>query len=205
GERAVHVAHRDRCDEPREAIGIPPNELRHAVVADPRKLRRILRTGNDLERRRRERQYLLVLVEHIHHAEPLVEIRHHRNVVAPLRDVDDLGDLLESLLKRLRPDVIEDVELTHRAPLLVTWTGIVKDGSKVTTGTLGDEGDTARRLRRTGTNAARRGPGASTRTARGPDPRRCDVRQSAGRDTARRQLSAAARRIRDSRARGDRK
>src|SRR5690606_39175231 len=75
----------------------------------------VLRARNDLERRGRKRQYLLVLVEHIHDPEPLVEIRHHRNVVAALCDIDDLRDLLQPRLKRFRPDVIEDVELAHGA------------------------------------------------------------------------------------------
>src|SRR5690606_10032477 len=128
--------------------------LGHAVVADPRKLRGDVRRSDHLERRRREREDLLVAFEQIHDAKPLVEIDHHRHVVAAFRDVHDLAGLLELRVKRFRPDVIEDIELAHRISPR-NGDGYSTEWPPGTTSSRRNEGNTARRLRRTRPHAAR--------------------------------------------------
>jgi len=90
------------------------DELRHAVVGGAGEVGRAGAAREDLDRRRRQRQHLLVLLERVHHAEANVEVGQHRDVAHPLADVLVVGrDLHQPGVVGRRVDVIEDVDFPH--------------------------------------------------------------------------------------------
>ena len=121
GDRALDLAHRrigiakrQRGDESRKTIRMLPHELRHPVVGEARQIDAVLPLRVDLDRRRRDRQDLLIVLEAIHDAEALVEIDQHRDAAHALADVlESRRDRQHAIEIRPRVDVIEDVELAH--------------------------------------------------------------------------------------------
>jgi hypothetical protein len=112
--RGVGVAERQRRHEAREPVRMRPNQFRHAVVGGAGQVDAVLSGGKDFDRRRRDRQDLLILLEPIHHAEALVEIDQHRDVAHPLADVLERRRHAHHQLEiRSWVDVIEDVDLSH--------------------------------------------------------------------------------------------
>src|SRR6185295_11526568 len=102
--------------EPDEAIGMLAYELGHGVVGDPRELDAFLRLGEELNRRRRQRQYLLILREHVHYAEADVEIVQHRHAPAAFADVLQIaGKSFDPFRIARWGDVGEYVDLAHRS------------------------------------------------------------------------------------------
>src|SRR5262249_17315059 len=100
--RAVHVRHRERGDEGREARGMARGELRLGVVADAREVQPDLAGGKVLDRRIRQRDDLAVVAELVHLAEALVKIEQLFYPAPPRPDVAgprrDAVHLLEELL-----------------------------------------------------------------------------------------------------------
>ena len=68
-ERGLGIVHRQRGRESDEAIRMLAHELGHGVVGDPRQLDALGRLREQLDRRRRQRQHLLIAGEHVHDAE----------------------------------------------------------------------------------------------------------------------------------------
>ena len=76
--------------------------------------RQAARLAHRVGRGRGQRKNLLILVERIHHREALVEVGHHGDgFAAPVHVLHLPGRLLERFVKGLRPDVREDVDLSH--------------------------------------------------------------------------------------------
>ena len=90
--------------------------------ADPGELERLGRRAHHLERRRRQRQDLLVAVEPIHDAKALVEVVEHRHAAAAFPDVLEIGSDLHQFLEEVgRVDVGEDVDFAHDGCLFRVW------------------------------------------------------------------------------------
>jgi hypothetical protein len=120
--RRVGVAKRQRRDKAREPFGILPHQLRHTVVGGPRQGDAVGARRIHLDRRRRDREHLVVVVEPIHHAEPLIEIDQHRDAAHPLADVlEGRRHPHHQVEIRLGINVIEDVDLAHGCkPILLS-------------------------------------------------------------------------------------
>jgi hypothetical protein len=71
------IVQRQRSDEPGKSIGIFLHELGHPVVGPPSEIDRVIAAGEYFNRRRRDREHLLVALEAIHDAESLVQIDQH--------------------------------------------------------------------------------------------------------------------------------
>src|SRR5262245_7447766 len=109
--RAVHVRHRERGDEGREARGMARGELGHGVVADAREVQPDLAVGKVLDRRIRQRDDLAVVAELVHLAEALVEIEQLFDSPQPRRDVaEPRRDAIHLLEELIRKDVTVDID-----------------------------------------------------------------------------------------------
>jgi hypothetical protein len=72
-------------------------EVRHAVVGDPGQVNGLRRRREQLDRRRRYREHLLILGEAVQHLEPDVEVVQHRHTSTALADVlEPAGDALDA-------------------------------------------------------------------------------------------------------------
>jgi hypothetical protein len=112
--RGVRIVERQRRHESGKPVGMTPHELGHPVVGGPRQVRGVRSGGEHLDRRRRQRQNLLVVLEAVHHAEADVQIREHRDVAHPLADVFVRRRHLHELREVTgRVDVVEDVDFQH--------------------------------------------------------------------------------------------
>src|SRR6266853_305903 len=105
-------------DEGRETVRVPRNDLPHAVVRQARELRRLVVRREELDRRKRQGEDLLVPRKALHHPQARFQVPQHRDV-QPALDLRGkrrtlLRDRLHPLEKRLRKDVREDVELEIR-------------------------------------------------------------------------------------------
>src|SRR6516164_3154351 len=121
-DRAVHVRHRERGDEGRQALGMARGELGHGVVADAREVEPDLAGGEILDRRIRQRDDLAVIAELVHLAEALVEIEQLFDAAQPRGDVAeprrDAVHLLEELVgKDVTVDIDDRVAWHRRSPL----------------------------------------------------------------------------------------
>jgi hypothetical protein len=100
------------------------DDLRHAVIRDARERGRLLRPGEELDRRHRKRQHLLVPREALHHAHPRIEVVEHRDGHPALELAGENGiglpDRLHPLEVRERQDVREYIELERRGHALVS-------------------------------------------------------------------------------------
>ena len=96
--RRVRIVERQRGDESGEALRVTRDELRHAVVRRAGELERLGGGPHDLERWRRQRQDLLVVLEPIHDAKALVEVVEHRHAAAAFPDVLEIGSDLHQFL-----------------------------------------------------------------------------------------------------------
>ena len=91
------------------------DDLVHPVVREARELRGLVLVAEELDRRHRQRQHLLVAGPALHHADTLVEVPQHRDVHPALERGGEariaLGDALHPLEVRRGKDVGKDVEL----------------------------------------------------------------------------------------------
>src|SRR5262249_3625518 len=108
--RFLKVVHRERSREGREAVGVTGDQLGHTVVGYLRKHRGYVRSCHHFNRRRRNRDNLLVVPELVHHLETKVEVEERRDVARALSHVLVVGrDFVELVKEASREDVIEDV------------------------------------------------------------------------------------------------
>ena len=113
--RRVRVVHRHRCDKPGETAGMPRHRCGHGIVGDSRQLRRLLGRAKRFKGRRGEAQHLHVVVEQIHHPEPLVQIDHGRDSTHAFLHIRSArGHGRHPIEVRGRKDVAEQVDLHER-------------------------------------------------------------------------------------------
>ena len=113
-EGRLRVVHRERRHEAREAVGVPSDDLGHAVVGQPRQVGGQLRSAEGLDRGRAERQHLHVPLVAVHDPEAQVEVGQHRDRARPLLHVArGRHDLAHAVEEGLGEDVGKDVDL-HR-------------------------------------------------------------------------------------------
>jgi hypothetical protein len=90
------------------------HEVGHRVVGDPGQINGVPRRREELNRRRRQRQHLLVAGEPVHHAKTDVEVVQHRHAAAALADVlQRAGEAFDALRVAGRGNVGKDVDLAH--------------------------------------------------------------------------------------------
>ena len=84
------------------------------VVGQPGEVWREVRAGHVLERRRRQRKHLRVALVPIHDLEAAIDVDHDRNVLDAFDHQSRArSDLHQTVVKRPRQDVREDVDLEH--------------------------------------------------------------------------------------------
>ncbi len=116
-QRGVGRVHRQRGRERDEVLGVLLDQLGHAVVGDPREFDGLLGCGVELDRRRGQREHLLVLGELLHHPETDVEVVQHRHAAGPLADVlETASDAFDAFGVARRGNVGKDVDLAHQPP-----------------------------------------------------------------------------------------
>ena len=117
-ERGRDVVHRQRRDEAREEVGVLLHDLGHPVVREARELRGFVLAAEELDRRHRQREHLLVAGPALHHADALVEVPKHRDVHPALERRGEariaLGDALHPLEVRLRERCAERCRASSR-------------------------------------------------------------------------------------------
>ena len=92
------------------------HELGHGVVGDAGQLDALCRLREQLDRRRRQRQHLLIARKHVHDAEADVEIVEHRHAAAALADVLQApGKSFDPFRIARRGNMGEHVYLAHRS------------------------------------------------------------------------------------------
>ena len=115
-QRSLDVVQRQRRHETRKPIRVLCGHFRHPVVRDLRQLGAVLRPRDNLDRRKVQREHLLVVLpELVDLVETSLNVVQHRNRRYALHHVRALGAHPHHLVVvRLRQDVVENIYLHVR-------------------------------------------------------------------------------------------
>ena len=111
---SLRIVEWKRSDERGKALRKAADQLRHPVIRYAGQVDRGRPVRERFDRRRRDRQDLLVPVEAVHDPEADLQVDQHRDVPHPFADVLVVGrDLHHPAEVRFGVDVVEDIDLAH--------------------------------------------------------------------------------------------
>jgi hypothetical protein len=112
-QRGLHVRHREGGNEPGETVGMPPDQLGHAVIADACELGTLPRLREVLDGWIGQCHDLAVVAQGIHATEAVVEVVQLAHLLQPFDQPEAGAAALQRGREIARQDVGEDVD-DHR-------------------------------------------------------------------------------------------